>query len=617
MSLVEIKVNLMNFSATVDALAILTFIVWLVTLTNVFGIYQYSLIFFGLSLLFACLSPIVKQIIEKEGIKSLGVITGFYFIVLGLFLSFNWLSGEVWFTMGWIVEAVFIISLGLTSATPEYPRYARGYLTRIGWIILVAANFLGSLWFIMITNNPLINSTVVKIFSNFITYSVDNFLFYSATALLFVGWTLYQTKNKERIFFLRKSAEVLLTFPIGIALTMLISTILWPSFWSQLQVYGQFIALTFLIGLIIYVPLSTIKITSHEIEKELTKQISKGVEMKLENIYQKQYRDLEVQNVILQVNKDLTFAQTDIITFKIFAGSYMIPITREGKTIGGVFFGNGYYNINAKYRDYESKFYGDTLVVSHETFWNQIVSDGTIVPLYQPISNAEELIKTAKNKLEKFSTWVPSRKRYKRKKGGDKVSIHFPFFHIDVDEDRDFVDIRIGPIKIKSQGEKSYVRVGPFLAIDDVAMTIKTSSINAMITEETGEEIYFAVSKNKVILKHGTADIYIKPNKIVIFDKNIKVYSTDKSILISSPVLKMAYKKGRSLKLRTENANLKVYADTGIVKFTNAKIIKLRDRELAEKILNMIEEISGDFVRELLEKGTLESFSNFLSNLEF
>ena len=60
-----------------------------------------------------------------------------------------------------------------------------------------------------------------------------------------------------------------------------------------------------------------------------------------------------------------------------------------------------------------------------------------------------------------------------------------------------------------------------------------------------------------------------------------------------------------------------MYADTGIVKFTNAKIIKLRDRELAEKILNMIEEISGDFVRELLEKGTLESFSNFLSNLEF
>ena len=616
MNTVEIKVNLNELSSVIDSLAVLAFVAWLITITNVFGLSQYSLFFFGISLFFACVSPIVKQITEKNGIRNISMLIGIYFFVLGAFLALHWVNGEEWVPVLQVIEALFIIGLGLTAATPKYPRYVKNFLSKIGWILIILANLVGSVWFLVVIDNPYIGIIAEFIHRNSM-YSVTGVLFFSATGLLFVGWILYQTKYKERIKYLRSVSEILLLYPMGITLVIVLSSVIWSVFWLQLQRFGQFLALTFLIGLIAYGSLSTVKSTSYDVEKELSKQISKGVEMRLENVYQNQYKDLGIQEIILQVNTDVTLAQTDIVTFKIFAGAYMVPIIKNGKSIGGVFFGKGYYRINAKYRTYESNFDGDALVVAHEDLWNQIVTKGRITPPYQPVSNPKVIIESAVKKLEKFSTWTPTKRTYPREKSGDKVSIHLPFFHMDVDDSKDFVDIRIGPIKIKSEGEKSYVRVGPFLAIDDVANTIKTSNINAMITEETGEDIYFAVSKNKVILKHGTADIYIKPNKIVIFDKNIKVYSTEQSLLISSPVLKMVYKRGRSLKLKTENAHLKVYADTGLIKFTNAKIIKLKDVELAKKILNMIEEISGDFVREVLEKGTLESFSDFISNLEF
>ncbi|MEQ9715929.1 MAG: hypothetical protein ACTSSP_03280 [Candidatus Asgardarchaeia archaeon] len=607
-----------SLSSALATIGVLFLLVWFISFTNIFSLYRYSFWFFIASLLFFCISEVTSKDSVASKLLSVTFFVAaylFFFIILG---HFNLLKGPYWDFAFNILLFIFITFSAIISFA--YPSPVRAsIMDRIGCIMLALTIFIGALWYFtkIELSLPLIENLIALLHME--SYP-DYLIFFGLVGTMGVGFLIRSLRfHKEGIFavlaeFFSSTAKFLFVF----ILFLIVMPFLIPSASILAWIYfNELIVLLIVVG-IIAIGLSSFKVDELEIK---VGPISKTITSPKEELsfVSKTVSNLSSELRIYRLLKDCELINRKNIMLTLTKDSLLIPLVdSNGVRKGMIAFGSGQYFIHTIIKDITSEFHGDLILIGTNDIWEGNPCMGIIQEIHPSAIEPrvfDKITRTINQRLDELSKWRVKKEKHKRM---SRTRIKMPFIDIDVDEFSDYADIRIGPLHVRSIGGRSYVKMGPFLVIDDSSKMLTESNLIGTITDESGEKTNFAIRNSSLLFNKGSLDIYISKGSTIIYDKNIKIVFKPKSIYIKSEHFKLTLQKDRLLTLKGADIKLLIDAANGsiILKRLGGERRIYKDITAANRLLMIIEEMSVDLAREILENKALESLSRFLDELD-
>ncbi|MGQ4833646.1 MAG: hypothetical protein ACP6IS_07110 [Candidatus Asgardarchaeia archaeon] len=595
----------------------LFFVVWLVSLSNIFSLRAYSLIFFGASVTFLFVARVIRKNSVASKLSELVALSLMYLIVLYPLAFFGVISDQVWtFAINTLLFLCIVLGGIAAFAIPSTLR--KSLIDYNGCIILSITIVFGTLWYFYKANLILPYSI-----QNLVYYLTDNdrITFFGLLASMGVGFTFRGFRfYKEGILpSLSETFRSFTKFSISLILFLLVMSFLVPTTSSFTWAHLNTLVLITIITGIIAAGLSSFHV------EELDLKIG-PIERKISTAESKTsfspfLESLKPASQIFKLAEECLAIDTSNFSLTLSKGNLILPLIDDhGAKRGLIAFGNGTYSVTTNIKEINSEFYGDLILLSpHESIIEKICHDKLVeIPLSlidtDSINNIEA---TAIQRLDELRKWKPKRHKISGKVGYEKTRIRLPFIDINVDEYADYADVRIGPIHVKTVGDRSIVKLEPFLMLDDSSRMLREGNLIGMLTDEHGDKINFAIKNGSFLFNKGDLDIYITKTKTVIYDKDIKIVFAPETIYIKAKHFKLTLAKESSLVLKSGDMKLVIESSGSIViKSSTGEKKVYKNVATAMKLLSIIEEMAVDLAKEILENRELESLSKFLRELD-
>lgn len=316
-----------------------------------------------------------------------------------------------------------------------------------------------------------------------------------------------------------------------------------------------------------------------------------------------------------------------------------IPVMLDEDEVGAVYIGSGAYSVNAGVKEFTDRFDGDTTVFTSPRVWQTMKTNQKWLQAYPEdikqagFQEAGDVTRLAESKLNEFKSFAEKAQLLGTRGSGKFSHVHLPGISVDEgpgyqrvrlplidvisDSEGDFV--RVGPLRVWDSGDRSVVKFGPFLAVDETVpdAIAKPSKVLVAISDRNGKSLEIATLKDEILLHRGTTNLHVKGSLMSLRDNGTTVRITKKRKEIRTPRLMLVVKPRVKAKLRSGALKFRANVDGRVfLKSRTGEIMRAKDTALALRLIEQLDEMVDDLTRAALEKRELEELAEFFSQMD-
>jgi hypothetical protein len=350
-------------------------------------------------------------------------------------------------------------------------------------------------------------------------------------------------------------------------------------------------------------------------------------------------RKLSLSDRIYVLPLGAKVVKTEKVVIESKPETILIPVMLDKEEVGAVYVGSGAYSVNTSAKEFSDRFDGDTTVFTSPRVWQTMKASQKWLQAYPEdikragFQEAEDVTKLAQTKLNDFKSFA-EKAQFLGTVGAVKPShVHLPGISLDEgpgyervrlplidvisDNEGDFV--RVGPIRVWDSGERSTVKFGPFMAVDESVPDAisKPSRVLIAISDRSGRSVDIASLKDEILLHRGTTSLHVKGAFMSLRDNGTTVMVTKERKEIQTPRLTLVVKPGLRAKLRSGAFKFRADIDGRVyLRSRTGEIMRARNIALASRLIQQLDEMVDDLTRAALEKRELEELSEFFSRVD-
>jgi hypothetical protein len=546
-------------------------------------------------------------------------------------------AGPVWITYLSIVATIFILSLAATilfsgSVADKYTRLSEkmgSYFHSVAFVIFVIWFFGSQGLFSLIRLPP-------SIFSDY---------------LVPLGFAVYILGSvvQSASFPIRWVAAERASYSIawGCFGALILTIVLrWIGFlsYSSLGFLERTLFLLFLGWIIVAVALSSSKSVQTRMKEEeirktwwwekYPKPIRESARLLAEEL-----RKLRLDDRIYVLPLGAKVVKTEKVVVDSKPETIAIPVMLDKDEVGAVYVGSGAYSVETSVKEFRDRFDGNTTIFTSPKVWQTMKASQKWLQAYPEdikragFQEAEDVTRLAQTKLNEFKSFAEKAQLLGTIGAGKVSHVHYPGINVDEgpgyervrlplidvisDNQGDFV--RVGPIRVWDSGEKSVVKFGPFMAVDESVPDAisKPSKVLIAISDRSGTGVDIASLKDEILLHRGTTSLHVKGTFMSLRDNGTTVLITRERKEIQTPRLTLVVKPGIRAKLRSGVFKFRADIDGRVyLRSRTGQIMRARNTALASRLIEQLDEMVDDLTRAALEKRELEELSEFFSRVD-
>lgn len=319
-------------------------------------------------------------------------------------------------------------------------------------------------------------------------------------------------------------------------------------------------------------------------------------------IEEEEKKEPEVKEEVY-VTEESTISR-DRTRVKINKGSLLVPVFRE-KEIGGIYFGEGSYQVNANVKVYSGVYRGITVVSGDE--WD------SVKPLeLRPADEKDfEAIGLKKEEvLELARLQVKGKLTDELKRKLKQTQIDLPFFKLRETHEGSYV--RVGPIEVKETPGGDHVRLGPW-KVSEYESGHRFTREGLFIEIRTKDEDITIKTNGKTVMIKGDTRITVNDGVTMRSEDMDLVMSEDKKMLRSGKI-KLICRKDRRI-LHSNGFELSIGENSGRIR-KNGKSIVIEDKNKLEEIRTELDAVADELIKEVLDRGELRELDTLIKRFE-
>jgi hypothetical protein len=622
-----------------DSLCLIFLVLWILSVWEwpLSFLADFSLVFFAGSLGFGYVGSVAGS--RKDGVLFGRIATTSieFAALLWFFLLLGWIGAYPYSSYSSILATVFIITLtaslilggGPSSKWDRLSDRIGGALHSIALIILVFW-FFGAKGILL----PL---------------GLDPLLFPEYLVLLGLGIYILGSVTREATFPIRRVALERVAYSIAwgclgavFAILILRWLIILP--YVLLQGSERIFFLGFISALVVGVALSASRSAEIEMrEREIKKtwwweRFSKPIRESALKL-KEELGKLKLSDMVYVLPLGGKVVDAERIKVEGLPDTLAVPIMSEEVEVGAIYIGTGNYNISTGVKEFADEFDGEAIVFTSPRVWQTMRGEQKWLQAYpENIKNAgfettEDLKRVAESKLTRFKQFGERTHAAEAEPGRKSSGIHIPGVNveegpgyervrlpfIEVISGREGDHVSVGPLKIWNSGDRSIVRFGPFLAVDESVpeAIAKPGKILIAVTDRNREPLDIAALKDEIILRKGSTNLHVKGNHISLTDDGTSVKITNTAKEIRTSKLWLFVKPKVKAKLRSGSLKFKAFANgTIIMKSRTGEVTRAKDPAMALRLISQLDEMVDDLARAAMDKRELEELSEFFSKVD-
>jgi hypothetical protein len=292
---------------------------------------------------------------------------------------------------------------------------------------------------------------------------------------------------------------------------------------------------------------------------------------------------------------------------KIEKGSLFVPIiTGKGKEIGGIYFGEGSYSVDAKIKNYQGTYRGLTVVSGRE--WDEVLADqkftGADEDAFENIGlKREEVLEIARLQVKGKVTDEVRRKLR-------RVQVDLPFVKVRETPDGEYV--KVGPIEVDEIGGKEHVRVGPW-EFRESGHRHRLAARGLIIQIRSKDEDITISTDGKTVLTKGDMQITVN-DRVTVRDETTDLVMDENRKVLHSGRIKLICKENKRI-LNSDGFELFIRENSGTIK-RNGKSTVIKDEKTLEEIRAEIDSVADELIKEVLDRGELKELDALIKRFE-
>lgn len=311
-----------------------------------------------------------------------------------------------------------------------------------------------------------------------------------------------------------------------------------------------------------------------------------------------------------EISEDVYVTKEDIsITrgkaqVKINKGSLYVPVTAE-KDVGGFYFGEGSYHVDAKVKAYHDVYRGVTLVTGRE--WDSVKADQLVVPAdekaFEDIGlKREEVLEIARLQIKgTLSDEVKRRLKH--------VQVDLPFIKVRETPHGDYV--KVGPFEFDETSGEERVRFGPWGIRERGRRRFTRRGL--LIQIRSKDEDITITTNGKTTLVKGDMQVTVN-DKVKVRENDTDLVMDEYKKVLRSGKVKLVCKNGKRI-LRSDGFELSIREDSGRIR-KNGKSRVITDEETLEEIRTEIDAVTDELIKEVLDRGELKELDTLIKRFE-
>ncbi len=293
-------------------------------------------------------------------------------------------------------------------------------------------------------------------------------------------------------------------------------------------------------------------------------------------------------------------------TFTMDKGSIFVPIA-NGEEIGGVFFGQGSYVVDAEVKKYINVFQGITALTGKK--WNATKKNIKLQSAEDKDFDTmglkkEEIFDLARIQIEERE-WKKIGKKFKK----NVTNFEMPFIKVRESEDGEYV--KVGPIEVVGKGKGSRVKMGPFTfneGMDIEWENRRLYDLSAKIRTKD-KEISLKVKDDRATLREDDRLVVSTPGKVIVEDGDVKLKIKGGKRILKTNDLKI-YEREEKTILKTPKTKIVLNDEVKITQ--NGKMRTLKNPRMRRELQDAIDKL----IRDALDKKEMEELDDLLTRLE-
>jgi hypothetical protein len=312
----------------------------------------------------------------------------------------------------------------------------------------------------------------------------------------------------------------------------------------------------------------------------------------------------QIKEEVYTVTEDVSITR-DNAEVKIAAGSLLVPILTS-KEVGGIYFGEGSYNVDAHVKVYTDRYRGVTVVSGRK--WDSVNAGRTRVSADE--GAFEDMGLTKEEVLEIARVQVKGKITDQLKKRLKRTHIDLPFVKIRETPSGEYV--KVGPIEVEDRHGEERVRIGPW-HIAESTRHKRFSREGLYIEIRSKNEDISIVTNGKTVFTKGDLQVTVN-GAVTVKEEDISVVLDEHKKVLHAEDIKIISKDDRRI-LRTPKFELSLREDTGSIR-RNGKIIKITNEKTLEEIRAEIDATVDELIKEVLDRGELKKMDALIKKFE-
>lgn len=314
--------------------------------------------------------------------------------------------------------------------------------------------------------------------------------------------------------------------------------------------------------------------------------------------------ELEVSDDVY-VTEDDTTITGEKTQVKLKKGSLFIPVTAK-KEIGGIYFGEGSYQLDAKVKTYSEVYRGVTLVSGGK--WESVKKDQKMKiadeQAFDDIGlKREEVLEIARLQVKGKLT-DELRKKLKN------VQVNLPFIKVRETPHGEYV--KVGPLEFTDTGGEEHVRIGPW-EYSESKHRSRFIKDGLLIQIRSKDEDITIITNGKTIMTKGDMHIIVD-GKVTVKGEDISLSMDEHTKLMRSGKLKLICKEDKRI-LHSDGFRLTVGETTGRIR-KNGKSRVIKDENTLAEIRTEIDAVADELIKEILDQKELRELDALIKRFE-
>ncbi len=322
-------------------------------------------------------------------------------------------------------------------------------------------------------------------------------------------------------------------------------------------------------------------------------------------IEEEEEEEPEIKEEVYVTDQDVSIAR-DKAHIKINQGSLMVPIAGE-KEIGGIYFGEGSYSVDAAVKTYHDVYRGLTVVSGSE--WDVVKAGQVLRPADAEAFEAigltrEEVLEIARVQVEgKFTDELRRKLR--------KTQIDLPF--IKVRETPRGHHVKVGPLEVHETPEKEHVRFGPWEFKETGHKEYNFRKEGLFLQIHSKDEDITLSTNGRTVFTKGEMRVVVN-EKVTVRDADVDLVMDKHKKVLRSGKIKLICKEDKRI-LHSPGFNLSIGEDSGRIE-KNGKSKVIKDKGTLKEIRAEIDAVADELIKSVLDRGELRELDTLIKRFE-